>query len=99
LKKPGPEEWEGVTAGGRSPRPVLRGMSNALVDREAEVKFEERVIQFIRSELAKAAPSNRRRLIERFVLAALGSIPWVGGVISAAVNYKTEEGSIRQAVE
>jgi hypothetical protein len=57
--------------------------------------FEETAVQFIRTELAKAAPSDRRRVIEKFVLAALGSIPWVGGFISAAVSYKTEEGTVR----
>jgi hypothetical protein len=57
--------------------------------------FEERAFEFIRTELAKSAPNNRRRLLEKFVLAALGSIPWVGGFISAAVSYKTEEGGIR----
>lgn len=52
-------------------------------------------IEFIKTELAKSIPSNRKRLIEKFVLAALGSIPWVGGFISAAVSYKTEEGSVK----
>lgn len=64
-------------------------------DRPVETDFESKAIRFIRTELAKTAPSNRRRIIEKFVLAALGSIPWVGGFISAAINYKTEEGSIR----
>lgn len=57
--------------------------------------FEEKAIQFIRTELSKAAPTDRRRIIEKFILAALGSIPWVGGFISAAVSYKTEEGTLR----
>jgi hypothetical protein len=30
------------------------------------------------------------------VLAALGSIPWLGGFLSAAASYKAEEASIRQ---
>jgi hypothetical protein len=57
--------------------------------------FEDKAIEFIRTELAKAAPTNRRRIIEKFVLAALGSIPWVGGFISAAASFKTEEGGTR----
>lgn len=57
--------------------------------------YEQKAIEFIRAELAAAAPTDRRRIIEKFVLAALGSIPWVGGFLSAAVNYKTEEGSVR----
>lgn len=57
--------------------------------------YEVKAVEFIRAELARAAPSARRRIIEKFVLAALGSIPWVGGFISAAVSLKTEEGEIR----
>lgn len=54
------------------------------------------IIEHLRTELAKCEPSRRRRIIEKFVLAALGSIPWVGGFLSAAASYKAEEGSIRQ---
>ena len=60
-----------------------------------ETDFEQKALEFIRKELARAAPSDRRRIFEKFVLAALGSIPWVGGFISAAVSYKTEEGALR----
>jgi hypothetical protein len=70
-------------------------MRDTPTGRETDAEFESKAVEFIRGELSKAAPSNRRRLIEKFVLAALGSIPWVGGFISAAANYKTEEGSIR----
>jgi hypothetical protein len=57
------------------------------IQREAEA--------FLRTELAKSSPSGRRRVIEKFVLAALGSVPWIGGFLSAAVTLKTEEGSFR----
>lgn len=57
------------------------------VQQEAEI--------FLRTELAKSSPSNRRRVIEKFVLAALGSIPWIGGFLSAAATLKTEEGPLR----
>lgn len=57
---------------------------------------EEAVLENLRTELAKAEPSRRHRIIEKFVLAALGSIPWVGGFLSAAANYKTEEGGLKQ---
>ncbi|MFY9987941.1 MAG: hypothetical protein WAK31_24500, partial [Chthoniobacterales bacterium] len=57
--------------------------------------YEEAAIEFIRTELAKAAPTNRRRIIEKVILAALGSIPWIGGFVSAAASFKTEEGNIR----
>jgi len=69
--------------------------SGGRMDDDVQNDFEEKAIQFIRTELSKSAPTDRRRIIEKFVLAALGSIPWVGGFISAAVSYKTEEGTVR----
>jgi hypothetical protein len=57
---------------------------------------EAAIVEALRAELAKSEPSRRRRVIEKFVLAALGSIPWVGGFLSAAASYKAEEGSIKQ---
>jgi hypothetical protein len=59
------------------------------------LNIEREAAEFLRAELAKAAPSDRRRIIEKFVLAALGSIPWVGGFLSAAAAYKAEEGTVR----
>jgi hypothetical protein len=57
------------------------------IQQEAEI--------FLRTELAKLSPSDRRLAIEKFVLAALGSIPWVGGFLSAAATWKMEEGTRR----
>lgn len=53
---------------------------------------ENQSIEFLRTELARSSPSTKRRVFEKFALAALGSIPWVGGFISAAVSLKMEEG-------
>jgi len=39
----------------------------------------DKIVDRLRAELAKSEPTRRRRIIEKFVLAALGSIPWVGG--------------------
>jgi len=41
-------------------------------------------------ELADTAQSTKERIFEKFFLAALGSIPWVGGFLSAAASLKTE---------
>jgi hypothetical protein len=57
------------------------------IQQEAEV--------FLRTELAKSSPSNRRRVFEKFILAALGSIPWIGGFLSSAATLKTEEATRR----
>jgi hypothetical protein len=48
------------------------------------------VIESIKAEIESASPSRRRRILEAIALAALGSIPWIGGVISAAAAYKAE---------
>jgi hypothetical protein len=66
------------------------------VSDEIQTPSENAIIEALRAELAKSEPSRRRRIIEKFVLAALGSIPWVGGFLSAAASYKAEEGSLRQ---
>lgn len=47
-------------------------------------------VQFICAELARVSASDRRRIAEAFILAALGSIPWVGGFIGAAATYMAE---------
>jgi hypothetical protein len=66
-----------------------------MAEDEPSLDFEQKAVEFIRTELAKAAPTRRRRMIEKFILAALGSIPWVGGFISAAASYKAEGGAVR----
>lgn len=56
----------------------------------------DKQLEYYRSEIAKTTQSTKRRAFEKFALAALGSIPWVGGFISAAISLKTEKGSIHQ---
>ncbi len=55
------------------------------------------VIESIKAEIEQAAPSRRKRIFEAIAIAALGSIPWVGGVIAAAAvaadKYKSGEES------
>ncbi len=57
---------------------------------------DKALVERIAADLAKVEPTTRRRLAEKFLLAALGSIPWVGGFLSAAANFKTDESTIRQ---
>ena len=56
---------------------------------------EDAIIENLRAELDKAEPSRRGRILEKFFLAALSSIPWVGGVLSAAEGFRTDEGNLR----
>jgi hypothetical protein len=65
-------------------------------DEITTLKIGQEAEAFLRSELAKASRSDRRILIEKFVLAALGSIPWIGGFLSAAATFEAE-GSARRS--
>jgi hypothetical protein len=47
-------------------------------------------IELIQAEIAKLTPTGRKRFFEKFLLAALGSIPWVGGFIGTMASFKTE---------
>jgi hypothetical protein len=59
---------------------------------------EEQAVELFNAALAATPEGRRRRLVERFVLAALGSIPWVGGFVSAMANAHADEGSVRSNV-
>lgn len=54
----------------------------------------EVVFEGLRNRLEKASEEGKRRKYSRFILAALGSIPWVGGVLSAtsAADSENEQG-------
>src|SRR5256885_582322 len=45
----------------------------------------------IRGELAKGKSARWQRMLKKFVAAALGSVPWVGGFLSAAANAPADE--------
>lgn len=59
------------------------------------MSFGNSDIEKIRDELNQLSPTLKKRALEKFGLAALGSIPWIGGFISAAANIKTEEGTLK----
>jgi hypothetical protein len=58
------------------------------------------LIESIKSDIDIASPSRRRRIFDAVALAALGSIPWLGGVIaataSAAASYSAGEAEIKK---
>ncbi|HEY2471374.1 MAG TPA: hypothetical protein VGI45_26515 [Terracidiphilus sp.] len=54
---------------------------------------DAQVVETMRAEIEKSETSGPRRAIERFVVAALSTIPWVGTLVSAAANLKSEEES------
>lgn len=51
----------------------------------------DQAIEVLRKELAEGTPSTKRVVIEKFILAALGSIPWIGGFLSAAASIKADQ--------
>lgn len=51
--------------------------------------------ELIQSEITKLTPKGRKRFFKKFLLAALGSIPWVGGFISTMASLKTEAGDVK----
>jgi hypothetical protein len=56
---------------------------------------DQSMVEKLRTELENLEPTRRKRIAEKFILAALGSIPWIGGLLSTAASYRTEEGSFR----
>lgn len=56
----------------------------------------ETAVASIRAELAKSRSPRWRRIIQKFIAAALGSVPWVGGFLSAAANMPAEEAATKE---
>lgn len=49
----------------------------------------------INAALQALEPTTRQRVIRKVILAALGSIPWVGGVLTAVQSYQDEGGQLK----
>lgn len=56
---------------------------------------EDQALELLKAALAEAPAGRRARIVEKFVLAALGSIPWVGGFLSAVAALKSDEANAR----
>jgi hypothetical protein len=50
----------------------------------------------IETALTIGQTSRKRRVAEKFLLAAIGAIPWVGGFLSAAASIKGDEEDVRK---
>jgi len=59
------------------------------------------VVDKIQKELAEAMGGGERKKYSRFVLAALGSIPWVGGFLAAssAIDAENEQGKVNDLTQ
>lgn len=49
----------------------------------------------IQKTLAALEPTRRQRVLRKLVMAALGSVPWVGGILTAVQSYGEESGQLR----
>lgn len=58
-------------------------------------KTEDEIVEEIKKELIQYSPKTKSRIIEKVILAALGSVPWSGSCLSTFVSLKTEEGAIK----
>lgn len=76
-------------AGLTQPR-VIEKVRPIVTDANKDIS-DEKAVELLRAALAEAPSGRRARIIEKFVLAALGSIPWVGGFVSAAAALRSEE--------
>src|SRR5207253_7909140 len=82
----------GTRIGSRCATPAKEPMNNH--DEIQPAGLADKAEQ-IRNEIGVVTPSARKRYFEKFLLAALGSIPWVGGFISTMATLKTEAGDLR----
>jgi hypothetical protein len=64
-------------------------------DEQSPLNDDTEILESLSAEIEKAEPSRRSRILEKFFLAALSSIPWVGGVLSSSEAYRTEKGANR----
>lgn len=68
-------------------------MSDAELPEQAPT---DAAIAVIRAELEAASPTRRQMIWEAIASAALGSIPWVGGVMAAGLAFKQDMSSAHQ---
>ena len=52
---------------------------------------EETTLQALRADLIQDGGNRWRRVLEKFVMAAIGSIPWVGGFLAAAASIPGDD--------
>jgi hypothetical protein len=64
----------------------LSGMLWRMGDENYKIIPRDYVVESIKAEIEIATPSRRQRIFEAIALAALGSIPWIGGVIAASAS-------------
>lgn len=59
------------------------------------IRIDTLVEDKIKEELNKSFESKRKRIFSKLMGAALGSVPWVGGFLSAMADFKSDEGQVK----
>lgn len=52
-------------------------------------------VERIKAELAETIQSKRQRIFMMIIGAALGTIPWIGGFLSASLSFKSSEDQVK----
>ncbi len=58
-------------------------------------KIDTSIEEEIKKALENSFESKRKRIFSKIFSAALGSVPWVGGFLSAMADFKSEEGQVK----
>lgn len=69
-------------------------MLTAMADYNQEITRIEQAVSTIKAEIKGASPTHQRRIYEAITIAALSSIPWIGGVLATAANYRVREADV-----
>jgi hypothetical protein len=65
-----------------------------MADSQLQHVSSDRAIEVIQTDLEKGRTSKRKRIAKKFLMAALGSIPWVGPLIAAGLEIKGDEAAV-----
>jgi hypothetical protein len=71
---------------------MLRGMGSD----EGKIVPKDWVIESIKAEIEIETPPRRRRILETIGMAAVGKIPWIGGVIVAGAAYASGQSGVKR---
>lgn len=74
---------------------AVGGMLRHMAESDKDLIISDAVVESIKAELEKISPTRRQRILETVALAALGSIPWIGGVLSVAASYNFGGSDVR----
>ncbi len=53
------------------------------------------VVRYLTGELEEATDSRRRQALEKFAIAAVSGVPWIGGFVAAAQSFREDSSSRR----